>query len=120
MKAAKVQTFYITVGDVYMEQFTFLDNDDNPIDLTQFDEIIMDIRTGQDVDAKFIYTASLTNTDISVSGDNNNIITINISPLNTILWTDQTLFRDIRFIKTTGEVYTYVYGDIQVRKNITE
>jgi hypothetical protein len=114
MEAVKLDTHHITRGDEYRETFQFFDGE-NPLDLTQYDSIRMDVRRGVTEDSGEMDSFAL--------GDGINIDPGNSARLiiqqNAIQWKGGQYYRDIRFIKD-GVAQTFCFGFIQVRENITK
>jgi len=108
--------FKIVKGDSYIEQLYFNDVDNYPIDLTQYTKIEMSIRTGVTADSKQITKASTETGEITIEGDNNNIMTIK---LDTFDENGGFYYRDIKFFHSNF-IATYVKGKIFVIENITD
>lgn len=124
-------------GDYYVESFAFYEDEEEttPIDLTVYDEIYMDIRVEPKESSKRILRLSLGN-GISITGDNNEILMIEIESDNSELFSSSfyqlnmstgTLaqrtasgiyYRDIRFI-INDVVFTMLNGKIKIISNIT-
>ncbi len=109
----------ITKGDTFKEVFSFFDEDDNPINLTTYNEIKMDIRSGLSARSELIYSASLGTGEIIISGTNNNILEITIPSSETVVWKRGDYNRDVRFIDD-DTVDTLLWGIIKIRENITD
>jgi len=122
MIPASLTTKKIIRGDTFSELLVFNTIDasavETPIDLTIYDDIVMDLRKGISRRAPLIESFSIGN-NILITGDDNNELSI-LYPAET---TDQmgagNYYRDIRFV-TGNEVKTYLYGIISVNENITE
>lgn len=133
----KLEQVEFVKGDYYIESFAFYEDEEEtvPVDLTVYDEIYMDIRIQPKESSKRILRLSLGN-GISITGDNNNILTIEIESDNSRLFNSSfyqlnvstgTLvqraasgiyYRDIRFI-INDVVFTMLNGKIKIISNIT-
>lgn len=127
-------------GDVFVESLRFYSDEgmSNPLNLEDFDDIVMDFRTGPNYTNKVILTASRSNGKITIDSDINPEIknklllflssedtkkfssNINQLNLNNTLsnMRSGTYYRDIRFIKN-NEVITLLNGKLIVINNIT-
>lgn len=95
----------------YLEvPMSFKDGDDNPIDLTQFVEIKMEIKKTYNVNetAFLVFTVG---DGLTISGAGNNVLTF---ILDEYFWESQTTrwVYDIVFENAQGEFYTYIKGTI--------
>ena len=117
METATLKPYKITKGGTYKEVFT-LNFNGEPLDLTAYTGIKMDIRKGEDESAELLHSVSLGD-GIEVSGENNNILTITISKTITKEWERDQYYRDIAFTDAEGTYY-FLEGIVAVRKNITD
>ncbi len=116
----RLPTLEIVKGNTYFETYTITDDDDNPVDLSGYDLIKMDIRTGLTANTKLLHSSSLENGEITVSGDFNEIITFKIDPAITKEWNAGTYHRDVFFVDDVAEMSTTLLkGKIIVINNIT-
>jgi len=99
-------------GDILNQTFTFTNADNTPIDLTIYDDIVMQVRKkpGEAIES----SGSLGDSDFSIGGVGNNELTINLQmPL-----VSGTYQYDIEFIGQ-GIRETKIGGYIYVRPQIT-
>jgi len=85
---------------------------DQPIDLTDFDAIRMEVKKTYNVNETPFLTFTVGN-GLEISGNDNNILTF---VCDDVFWTSQTTkwVYDITFETATGEKYTYLKGTITV------
>lgn len=114
MKPATLSTYHLTRGNTYKEILQFSANG-QPVDLTQFTAIKMDIRAAQNPDSQLLKSVQL-GQGIEVEA---NTLTITIDATETRQWAPGTWFRDLVVQTPTGEVYTWAQGHIAVLSNIT-
>lgn len=112
----KLPTKEITKGDTFFEVYTFTDDNDQPIDLTVYDDIKMDIRRGLNERSALIYSASLDNGEIIIIDINT--LSIEIPKTETVNWRGGDYHRDVRFFYG-ATIQTFLAGHIKVRENIT-
>jgi len=86
-----------------------------PIDLTQYAEIIMDIK---DDYGKVVTTLDLSN-GLSVMGTDDNVLSIFFAQELTLVLTRQSYFYDILFIDGSGSNWYPIKGEITVKRTIT-
>jgi hypothetical protein len=97
-------------GNYFPVLLEFKDGDTNPIDLTQFTEIVMEIKelysVRQNAFLKFTIGSGLT-----ISGDNNEKLSF---ILDDYFWSSQvsSWVYDITFVKSATESYTFIKGTI--------
>jgi hypothetical protein len=97
-------------GNYFPVLLEFKDGDTNPIDLTQFTEIVMEIKelysVRQNAFLKFTIGIGLT-----ISGDNNEKLSF---ILDDDFWSSQvsSWVYDITFVKSATESYTFIKGTI--------
>lgn len=113
----ELKTFKLTIGDEWIENYYFTDDDDIAYSLSIYDNIWMDIREGISKTSKLLYSISLNN-GIEILGDDNNIMRITISSEYTENFKSGIYYRDIRFEKNT-EIKTLLKGKVEIRKNIS-
>jgi hypothetical protein len=91
---------------------TWTDGLDQPIDLTDFTEIKMEVKKTYNVN-ETPFLAFTVGDGLEISGDDNNILTF---VCDEVFWTSQTTrwVYDITFETSTGEKYTYLKGNITV------
>lgn len=97
-------------GNYFPVLLEFKDGDTNPIDLTQFTEIVMEIKGKYDVN----YTPFLTFTvgsGLTLSGTNNEKLSF---VLDSTFWASQVKnwIYDITFVVSSTESYTFIKGTI--------
>ena len=95
----------------YLEvPMSFKDGDDNPIDLTQFVEIKMEIKKTYNVNETAFLTFTVGD-GLTISGVDNEVLTF---VLDEYFWESQTTrwVYDIVFETSAGEFYTYIKGTI--------
>jgi hypothetical protein len=95
----------------YLEvPLSFKDGDGNPIDLTQFVEIKMEIKKTYNVNETAFLTFTVGD-GLTISGDDDEILTF---VLDEYFWESQTTrwVYDIVFENAQGEFYTYIKGTI--------
>jgi hypothetical protein len=82
----------------------------NPIPLTQFDEIRMEIKESYNVNIKAFLVFTVGG-GLTIPGSDNNILTF---VLDESFWTSQVRnwVYDITFLNSSGERYTYIKGNI--------
>ncbi len=116
----RLPTLEVVKANTYFETYTITDDEDNPVDLSSYDIIKMDIRSGLTANTKLLHTSSLENGDITISGDFNEVLTIKIDPAITKEWNAGTYHRDILFVNDTANLSTtLLQGKIIVINNIT-
>jgi len=116
----RLPTLEVVKANTYFETYTITDDEDNPVDLSSYDTIKMDIRSGLTANTKLLHTSSLENGDITISGDFNEVLTIKIDPAITKEWNAGTYHRDILFVNDTANLSTtLLQGKIIVINNIT-
>jgi hypothetical protein len=86
-----------------------------PIDLTQYPEIIMDIK---DDYGKVVTTLDLSN-GLSIIGADDNVLSIFFAQDLTLVLTRQSYFYDILFIDGSGSNWYPIKGEITVKRTIT-
>lgn len=108
----KLNTYNITRNDSYVEAMKFIDGETgNPIDLTTYDEIKMDLRYSPQSGGRLLSSGFT----FTIHGDDNNILLIENEETD---WSSGKYHRDIKFIKG-NLIETLLEGDVQVRENIT-
>jgi hypothetical protein len=89
-----------------------------PVDLTYYTAIKSDIRDEPGEWGNLIVSKELT-AGITISGENDNILTIALSSDDTLLFEEGIYFIDIRF-STAESVETLLSGRVNVTYNITQ
>lgn len=104
LNISNVQANYLSVP------LAFKDGDGNPIDLTQFVEIKMEIKKTYNVNETAFLTFTVGD-GLTISGDDDEILTF---VLDEYFWESQTTrwVYDIVFENAQGEFYTYIKGTI--------
>ena len=97
-------------GNYFPVQLEFKDGNTDPIDLTQYTSIVMEIKSGYDV----TYPAFITFTvgsGLTISGASNEFLSF---VLDSTFWNKQfkNLVYDITFTASPTESYTYIKGTI--------
>ena len=115
MKPAKLSTYTLTRGNTFKEILRFTSAGE-PIDLSQFSEIRMDIRDALNSTGNVLETVAI-DSGISIDG---NLLTITIEASKTRQWVPGNYYRDLVFVNAQNEVYTWAEGSIKVRDYITE
>jgi hypothetical protein len=108
------QNFILKEGMVWNQEFIFSDDLDDPIDLSQYDEIHLQCRKkkGDPV----IFEAKLTTGEFVVSGVDNDKLTINVQIPNDC---QGNYHYDTDFIGDSAND-PYLYGQIVIKYQITE
>jgi hypothetical protein len=97
-------------GNYFPVLLEFKDGYTNPIDLTQFSEIVMEIKILYSVDQAPFLTFTL-GSGLVISGSNNEKLSFT---LDTVFWSSQNKrwVYDITFVKSATESYTFIKGSI--------
>ena len=102
-------------GDNWAWTATFVDDADDPIDLTIYDDIQMEIR--KKPGAEVIADAFLTNNGFSVIGANDNVLSLDECFIPTDV---QGVYQfDVQFI-TSGNAETLLRGTLNILPEITQ
>lgn len=104
----------ITAGDTLGRTFTFTDTNDDPIDISVYDEINMQVR--EEAGSVVVAEATLENGMFSVSGASNNVLTLNNLPMPS---TPGKYKYDIEFVTATTR-RTMIGGVILIKEQITK
>jgi hypothetical protein len=97
-------------------EMTFTEGDPaTPIDLTQYPEIIMDIK---DDYGKTATTLDLSN-GLSIIGADDNVLSIFFAQDLTLVLTRQSYFYDLLFVNGSGSNWYPIKGEITVKRTIT-
>lgn len=118
MKTAKLNTLYLTRGDTFYYSFTFKSNN-QPIDLSLNNAIEVDVRSGISRRGKLIKKLIL-NDGLEITADDNNTLVMTINPEVTENMRAGKYYIDIRITDANNNKFTYAWGIIQVRENITD
>jgi len=102
----------IVQGNYLSVPTTWKNGLEQPIDLTTFDAIRMEVKKTYNVNETPFLTFTVGN-GLTISGADNNILTF---ILDDVFWNSQTTkwVYDIVFETATGEKYTYLKGNITV------
>jgi hypothetical protein len=118
--AQQLSTIEIKRGETYNIVLTFTEDADPtplPIDLSIYDNIKADFREGPAEYSTLVFSKELGD-GITISGDDDNILTISISSADTELMQEGNYYFDIRF--TAGAAVSIeVEGIFNVTQNIT-
>ena len=104
LNISNIQANYLSVP------LTFINGADEPIDLTQYVEIRMEIKKGYNVNEEAFLVFTL-DSGLTISGDNNETLTF---VLDEYFWESQNedwVF-DIVFKTVEGEYFTFIKGTI--------
>lgn len=105
-------------GDTFTEIWTFRDKaTKEPIDLSLYAKIVADIREGINQNSYRIKRLSTLNSEMVISGDNNEILTISMDTSN---WDKSKYYMDVRVLEESGDVATYVALHITVLNVVTK
>ena len=121
MKLVRLKDYILTRGDTFYRIFSFTlrtPEGREPINLTEYPVISIDIRKGITKKGELMASLSLFNGGITITGDNNNIL--ELLYFDTENWKGGDYFYDIRFTDNTNKTFTYSWGKLIVRENITE
>jgi|TARA_R110000822_G_scaffold114168_7_gene245625 hypothetical protein len=97
-------------GNYFPVLLEFKDGNTNAIDLTQFTEIVMQIKGKYDVNYPALITFTI-GSGLVISGTSNEKLSF---ILDTYFWSSQTKnwVYDITFVKSATESYTFIKGSI--------
>jgi hypothetical protein len=102
-------------GDNWAWTATFVDDTDQPIDLSVYDDVQMEIRKKPNADV--IASATLIGADFSVIGDDSNILSLDICYIPTDV---QGVYQwDVQFV-LGGNVETKIRGTLNILPEITQ
>jgi hypothetical protein len=128
MKPARLNTINITRSSAAMEAFSFTytepagdsgDDVETALDLSQYDDVRMQVRNGESYEADLVYTLDLTD-GITIAGDDNEQLNLEHSSNHTELFeADGEYWRDIMLV-VGDESFIVARGKINVQFNITE
>lgn len=115
MAAGKLDLL-IEQGATFRHTLTYLDSDENPIDLTDY-EANMEIRSNVREDVTLAYL-STSNSKISINGVEGQIVLV-IDPDETATYDWETGVYDLELVSLTGEITRLVYGSVTVSPEVT-
>lgn len=116
MITIKVENKELTRGSTYIELISLM-YDDSYINLTDYNEIKMDVRDRMNGYGNLIYSASLTDGTLTLSGDT--ILRFEMDSDTTSDMSEGVYFRELQLTDTWGNIFTPFWGKIMVRENIT-
>lgn len=128
MKPGKLPTLYLTRSSQTLETFTFTyqqpaDDSGDPVDLmldlSQYDDIRMDVRNTDNFEGDLLYSLSLGD-GVSITGDDNEQLNLEHSTAKTDNFeADGEYWRDLMLV-TGDEAVIVARGKMIVQFNITE
>lgn len=118
MKTAQLKNLFLTRGDTFFQALRFESNGE-PIDLSVNNEINVDIRQGITRQGKLIKKLSLGD-GLEIVGEENDVLTIKMSTEITETMRGGKYYLDVQITDEENDKYTYCWGQIIVRENITD
>ena len=106
----------INRGDDHILEFTFTDDDGDPLDLTGKSVVFMIKRRVKDLDSDALYTTTIVNH----SDPTNGITEKAIAAAVTTTWLSRKYFSQIRIVNADTTVNSSNIGDVEVLENLIE
>ena len=118
MKTAQLNPMYLTRGDTFYQALKF-QSDGEPIDLSLNNSIEVDIRKGITRTGKLIIKL-VVGDGLTIGGEDNDVLILKVDPETTNDMVGGKYYLDVQIVDSDDNKFTFAWGQIIVRENITE